>query len=285
MTDLSQITEKISKHWAVVLPTTIIVLSSGIWWAIEETVQLPHYFSVVPTVLILYVLMSIVIYSVLKLLDENKRYKSTFDLFHEINHVYRQALAGSTAKLLSINSSERQKINEILLTAERDTLNSVVRLVSSIFNRLTNRDTTTTIWLYDTVTRQCSEYISCKDNISSQRERNTRKSYDFNDNDFLAKCVHKEGKCCHFFDSNLKKARKLRKYADQRPNNDQIYQAILTVPIRYVNDGQEHIIGYLQIDQKSANHLNNVEHLFILAACADQMYNFFSIIRKNFLFN
>lgn len=285
MNDASKLADLISKHPLNVYATAIITVVQFGAWALSTTEKMPL---TVPQAIIVHTslfTLCLAIVGVYKLVKQNQAYKSTFDNIHELNHLYRQTLAGTTAKLIPVDSNNHERINNVLLSAERDTLRSAVRIISGIFNKLTSRDTTTTIWLFDNETNVCNEYISCKDNENALRKKSSRETYDVSENDAFSNCKEAEGKCCHFLASNLKKLRKRKRYKDQRTNNGEFYQAILTVPIRYVHENNENRIGYLQIDQKAANYLNNVEHLFILAACADQMYNFLSIIRRNFLFN
>jgi hypothetical protein len=284
MNAFSKVTDNVVKYPLVALAATIGGIFPVVQFALEKASNLPHTYTFTTTAILSGGFLCVAIYSIVKLTSENRAHKDTYSYLHELNHLYRQKLAGTSAKLLSIDSNDRQRKTDLLLSVERETIKDAVRLISGIFNKLTNRDTTTTIWLYDSATRQATEYISCKDGINSQRERQKREYYDIDENVYLSNCQNLDGKCCHYFGPNLKKLRKKGNWKDERPSNDELYQAILTVPIRYIQNGDENKIGYLQVDQKSTNHINNNDHLFILAACADQLYNFFSIVRKDFLF-
>jgi len=224
------------------------------------------------------------LYGVLRIFTENTRLKAAFSEVHNLNHLYRQTLAGTSAKLLAIDSGNEAGRKTILLSAESDTIRSVVQIISSTFSLLIGRKVVATIWLYQKDIGSCTEYACSDSETSPIRNRVPRDFYDVAENDYFNLCLDRNGSCCHFLENQVSKKLERRAFKDQRNNAAEIYQAILVVPIRFVQGNQEDRIGFLQIDTKSRNRFNSVEHLFLLSAFADQLYNFLSIVRRNFYY-
>ena len=79
-------------------------------------------------------------------------------------------------------------------------------------------------------------------------------------------------------------------YRNQRDHWSDFYQNVIIVPIRSVDilklgnkeKDASNDIGFLCVDTQSINRLNNTWHLELLAAFADQMYNFMSLMRGEY---
>jgi hypothetical protein len=96
------------------------------------------------------------------------------------------------------------------------------------------------------------------------------------------------GTTSHFFSADLIKDRKEGRYSNQRTNWEKFYVSAIVVPIRYVNverlgqpRASDHI-GFLAVDTMSTNRLNGTYHVELLAAFADQVYNFMSLMRGKY---
>jgi hypothetical protein len=73
-----------------------------------------------------------------------------------------------------------------------------------------------------------------------------------------------------------------KNYQNERDGWQRLYRSAIVVPIRRVFDRQKpriDLIGLLCVDTTSANRLNCTYCVEFLAAFADQMYNFLSILR------
>jgi hypothetical protein len=74
-------------------------------------------------------------------------------------------------------------------------------------------------------------------------------------------------------------------YKNESDGWQRLYRSTIVVPIRHVIDrktDEVDLIGFLCVDTLAANRLNDTYCVEYLAAFADQMYNFMSIIRDNF---
>lgn len=66
---------------------------------------------------------------------------------------------------------------------------------------------------------------------------------------------------------------------------------LLSLPIRAVKQGHRgnpdgyDDVGYLCLDTMSQNRLNGTYHVQLMAAFADQMYNFISLMRGKYVVN
>ena len=75
------------------------------------------------------------------------------------------------------------------------------------------------------------------------------------------------------------------RYANQRVGWQRLYRSTIVVPIHHVvhSDRRREVLGFLSVDTMSANRLNDTYQVQFLAAFADQMYNFLSIMRRRYL--
>ena len=67
------------------------------------------------------------------------------------------------------------------------------------------------------------------------------------------------------------------------------YRSILVVPIHSATNvhtalvHQKELVGFLTVDTMSVNRLNSTYHLFMLAALANQMFNFMAVVRGKYV--
>lgn len=77
-------------------------------------------------------------------------------------------------------------------------------------------------------------------------------------------------------------------YKNQRQEYPRFYRSAIVVPFRGHNKGREgtdqeyDLVGYLCVDTKSVNWLNDGYHLQIMMSLANQMYNFMSLMRGKY---
>ncbi|MEM5553265.1 hypothetical protein WNY63_21405 [Pseudoalteromonas neustonica] len=222
------------------------------------------------------------LYSIRVRLD-NIALRQTTETYGEINELYRDAL--------SVFFSGENPITcpKNLVEEEKRILFSVCQRIENIFARVINRECTVTIKLLveennkiyaETMTRSVSQSI--RDTSNSVRyEVNTGANTAFDE--AIRNKVGK--KPAHFYSPNLKK---LDGYRNQRQNYIEFYKSVLVVPIRGRNvsekntAGEFDYIGFLCIDTKSTNRLNNNDHLNLLMSFANQMYNFSSLMRGRY---
>ena len=89
----------------------------------------------------------------------------------------------------------------------------------------------------------------------------------------------------HFFSANLKK---YEGYLNERQDYLKHYRSTIVVPLHGQNENaaatnnREDLIGYLCVDTKSVNRLNNRHHLYMISALSNQMYDFISLMRGRY---
>ena len=206
-------------------------------------------------------------------------------LLHEINHTYRDVLTKVCDRNPPVNTDER-------MTVERDTVQTVCQRISEIYTALIARRCTVTVkvveqdgtrWFCRTYAR--SESHSRRDQANLVRfALGTGENTAFD----VATQPRPGGGISHFFAPDLRPLRKKKEYRNQRDDFEHYYRSEIVVPIRfldYCNNPQANSqwpIGFLSVDTLSVNYLNNGYHLEFLAAFADQMYNFFSLLRGKY---
>lgn len=100
--------------------------------------------------------------------------------------------------------------------------------------------------------------------------------------------VRADGAPSHFFSGDLNKE---RDYCNERQDYGRHYKSAIVVPIRSIDrdkkgTGAEFtLIGFLCIDTKSRNRLNDGYHVQILTSLAEQMYNYISLMRGRYTVN
>ena len=205
---------------------------------------------------------------------------------HRINHVYRDSLS----RICGNHEGEESIINESVLKQEQlTTLTSVCDHISDIFERLIGKECQVAIKLLnqdedgffcETYTR--SRGISERDSVPPKKFRVLTGQNTAFDRALL---VNAGTKPSHFWSPDLGKE---KDYHNQRQKYLDCYKSAIVVPIRYIipekrgqKDGTDDI-GFLCVDTKSKNRLNDGSHVECVASFADQMYNYISIMSKSY---
>ncbi len=219
-------------------------------------------------------------WGVFSIISKNRAYRQTFEKIHKINHFYREKLAHSSLVLLAASKLEQEEVTKFLHSVQRTGCEKVCSYIKSIFEGIVGTEVHITLWLYQDSVKSCEIFTSTDD----RREAGT--TVQISDCEYLqfdktSSKNHPHAKS--YFHQNTKKA---KSFLDGFPESKEFYKSILVIPIHFegkINDEILHDrLGFLQADCKSANHLNNREHAELLAAFADQFYNFLSIMKQNY---
>jgi len=214
---------------------------------------------------------------------ENRRLKDIADRFREINSIYRDNLFNCFYGDLYITDSTK------LMSIEKETITAVCQRISHIFSTIIGKDCVVTVKLLTNTGSKWSVNTYTRSENHSEREKTNPKEFEVNtgQNTALDQAIQPDttGRLQHFYSADL---RKHKNYTNQRPQYLKYYQSTLLVPIQ--SPGVESIsdrddIGFLCVDTRSRNRLNNGHHLNMLAALSDQMYNFMSLMRGKFTVN
>lgn len=238
-----------------------------------------------------FAILSLIIYGIVLITGNFRRLRDSFAKVHDVNHQYRNYLAATSAKLLMIDGANRtHEVHALLTRTEKEATAKVLRIISDQFRMLINRDVVTTLWLHDPSTNSYIEQETSANGVDADRPFRELERYHLNRNSIFCHNRKKKGRCCHYFTADLSESQESAEgYHDQRPNYQEYYKSLLCVPIRFrveTDAGgktEEDLLGFLQVDTKSRNRLNDREHLYLLAAYADQLYNFLSLVRRNFI--
>jgi len=204
---------------------------------------------------------------------------------HKINHDYRDILRAAFGGEKTI--TERHKLVEV----EERILRSVCQQIREIYELLINRPCMVTIKLITKEpngSKYCSIYVRSEDNCKRDREgpsefelgkwKNT--SYD------KALLPAEPGGVSHFYSGDLLKE---ENYNSQRQHWERYYKSMIVIPIRSVISGKgkntDEIddVGFLSLDTLSRNRLNKSYHVELVAAFADEIYNFISLMRGRYI--
>ena len=159
-----------------------------------------------------------------------------------------------------------------------------------VYNRLINRDCIVTIKL---ITKgrggksYSTTYLRSKENVERDNFAPDKLELKTGKNSALDQALRLEldGAVSHFQSSDLTKD---PNYKTEMPNWFRYYKSMIIIPIRCVKYKKigtpkaSDDIGLLCLDTKSRNRLNNTYHVDLLAAFADQMYNFLNLMRGNY---
>jgi len=228
------------------------------------------------------VILGIGFYSV-RVRQENRAFRKAAEKFHKINHDYRDVLCKMFGREESVTDRTELAKQELL------SLESVCQTIAQMFNWFTHGECMVTVKL---ITRADNGKLFASTYVRSESksERDTWEPRDFaigvGQNSAFDKAIQiSPGRISHFFSPDLTQE---NGYRNQRDNWNRFYQSAIVVPIRYVNrekvgspDASDDI-GFLCVDTMSTNRLNDDFHLHYLAAVADQMYNFMSLMRGKY---
>lgn len=231
------------------------------------------------------VFFSITLFYSIKLRVENRSLRNLAQFFHEVNHLYRDNLRQVFNEDCPITDRNQ------LLGIEKNVLREVCQIISRAFsNILGGKEVMITIKLLvpaDSGGRIALTYVRSME--SSRRDGKGQVEYmvDNGSNTALDEAlkVLSHG-ISHYYSPNLKKDEKNKKYSNQRQGYEHYYRSTIVVPIRAKtneNKGVTDDVGFLTIDTKAVNCLNGGYHVEMMAAFADQMYNFIALMRGRYM--
>lgn len=238
-----------------------------------------------------FAILTLIIYGIVLITGNFRRLRDSFAKVHDVNHQYRNYLAATSAKLLMIDGGDRViEAHQLLTKTEKEATAKVLRIISDQFRLLINRDVVATLWIHDPSSDAFIEQETSANGVDADRPFRELERYRPKLNSIFCHNRKKKGRCCHYYSADIAESADSEDgYHDERPNYLEYYKSLLCVPIRFrveTDAGgkiEEDLLGFLQVDTKSRNRLNDKEHLYLLAAYADQLYNFLSLVRRNFI--
>jgi hypothetical protein len=256
------------------------------WFIYDKFSPAPSEILELIILLVVALILGALFYFSIRVRQENAALRRTAATIHKINHDYRDALS----KMFGGNHPVTDEVARI--QCERETLQAVCQSAARIFNSFTHADCMVTIKLIDRDTNgslTCQTYV--RSQLNCERDIYPSPPYEINtgrNTAFDEALRFSAGAISHFYSADLTEMAKSGRYRNQRDNWSEYYQSAMVVPIRYVNpqkagrrDASDDI-GFLSIDTLSKYRLNNEYHLHFLAAFADQMYNFMSLMRGGY---
>ena len=216
------------------------------------------------------------------LVEENVGLREVARALYKINWTYRQGLSDAFHGSAPVVSSEERQLRE------KQVLERVCGRVAELFTILADRECTVTVkllvprregegrWLARTYARSGDGW---------HRDSDPEAPTDFNvepaDNLGFTKALQRRSDDTprHFFSSDLTVE---NGYTNQRNNWQQYYKSAIVVPIQSSADNQPEQLGFLCVDEKGTNRLNGDDHVYMMAALAQQMFNFMALMRGKY---
>jgi len=271
------ILDELLKEPTYVVTLALSTLVAFIWYLSASNAEVRLYALIGGVPSIAFLLVGYV-YSI-RVRSENVTLRRIAKDFFEINQIYRHAL--SERFLLSPETDSAR-----ILDREAVALRAVLQRIENIFSRVTLRPCTVTLKLVVPLgdrllarTYLRSEDLSIRDFEGySDYEIGTGKNTEL-DNSLLP---NEESKPHHYFSPNL---RLDSGFACERNSYMNFYRSILVVPIHSATNVhtalvyRKELVGFLSVDTMSVHRLNNGYHLYMLAALANQMFSFMSVVR------
>ena len=271
-----------SSPWTAIAGTFASI--GGLVWVAGDHLQEedPQVFSFALFCLISFIFVAIGMYSI-SVRAKNVSLQNMTRHIHDINHLYRDTLHDCFSGNTPITDQSS------LLEKERVTIRAVCQRIQQIYTPLIGRDCTITTKLItkdkDTNKRFCTKYVRSQDLMERDRGELQHYAVGTGQNTALDESLRmaQPGNISHFFSPDLTKE---KNYVNQRSNWETFYRSTIIVPIRSAtgcdNENTPDDLGFLCIDTLARNRLNDGYHLQLLAAFADQMYNFFSLMRGSY---
>lgn len=258
-------------------------LVSFLWFIYERINGLePSYYKYILIIITFSVFCIVSGYSFL-VRKENSALRDMAKYIHEINHDYRNALRDMFVKgATTINRDN-------LMLAEAETIKSVCQKIGKIYSRLIGKECTVTVKLIteeNKKTSYCTTYA--RSELNSDRDSTSPSNFEIGTGKNLAfdtALRYSPISLSYFFSADLPKDHKEGRYTNERQHFNKFYKSAIVVPIRCIpknKNEKSDDIGFLSIDTMSRNRLNNTFHHVLLAAFADQMYNFFGLTRGTY---
>lgn len=266
--------------WTVLISTVGSILGLGVLlydrFFNDSTFVAPIVLFISST--ILYVAVSM--YSV-KVREDNLKLQEIAESFREINSIYKD-------RLFELFFGDDPIIErEELQAIEKSTITSICQRISQIYSKLISKDCVVSVKLLTKVENNIWYVTSYARSINDcERDKTNPKTFEVNTGQNtafdMALMNNTTGGPTCFYSGDLKKH---KNYHNQRPNWAKHYQSAIVVPIRCLGverKPRRNDIGFLCIDTKSRNRLNNGHHVTMATALADQIYNCISLTRGKY---
>jgi len=256
-----------------------------VWYAYDQLKPAPAAFSLVLYAVVTAVVLAVGIYSI-RVRQENIHFRQFTRILHRINHDYRDTL-GAVFR----NTSPEYTASEFshyLKDSERKTLKSACQKISKIYTFFTHSQCTVTVKLITMIDGKAYCETCERSEENCERDQTHLRRFELNtgaNTGFDKALMFIPGTVSHFHSADLSTE---RDYHNQRDHWPKVYASTIVVPIRFVNPDKlgtkeaSDDIGFLCVDTLSTNRLNDHWHIELLAAFADQMYNFISLMRGKY---
>ncbi len=233
-------------------------------------------------------LTALILFGITLTIRENQRLTKCAYNLRDVNYIYRQSLYHA----LSVTGNGLNP--EEMLLIERDILSKVCHQIASIFSRCIGKDCVVTVKLLTREKVGGEERVPCcftwaRSEIAIERDHGEApRLYAVEKNTAFGVALRRrEAQPPHFFSADLGRLEREGRYANERPGWKRLYRSAIVVPIRHApeniaNDAVEDVIGFLCLDTRSTNRLNNTYHVHLLTSFADQMFNFLSLMRRRY---
>ncbi len=259
-------------------------IGSVLWLLFAQINDTFHPFQAFIVVLSLAILVIGYVYSIAVRVENISLRRLPF-YYYEINHLYKNTL------LEMFGEQENTKDSDTLIKYEKDILSSVCQRISDIFSSLINRKCMATIKLVTIEDEAVYARTYVRSHSHSERDfkNKTKFSVGNGKNTSFDEALRSrnDGLPQHFYSPDLTIK---GSYHNERVGFSNFYKSTLVVPIggHYCEDKESNqelfydLIGFLCVDTMSTNRLNDNDHLYMLSALAEQMYNFISLMRGKY---
>jgi len=260
--------------------TASISSIGGFAWLLYEKVQENSTIPFAILAIILCLIFAIIAFFALMLHKENAKLKSIASTFTDINYLYK-------ASLKSVLKCEKEYTKEDLMFEEKSVLGAVCQRIEDIFTTVINRKCMVTVKLLieEDEKKYAYTYTRSKDKCQRDQQGLIKKyligpSHNTGFSEAITKKSASEIR--YYFSPDLTKE---KNYFNERQKYTDHYRSVLVVPIAAINqdsidtDRELDLLGFLCVDTKSINRLNDNYHLFILSSLASQMYNYMTFMR------
>ena len=206
-------------------------------------------------------------------------------MIHRINHNYRDALSSLFGEHGAAPDTETRVKAEIRI------LQSVCQHLAAMFHELIGKPCMVSVKLITKRDGQtyCNTLVR-SESVCPRDSAGEDVQFPLNTGANMALDTalrYAPGRKSYFYSGDLTKEKEWT-YSNSRQNWKNYYRSEIVCPIRYVKAGangrpvESDDIGFLIVDTASTNRLKEGFHLELLAACADQMYNFMSLLRGKY---
>lgn len=259
----------------------------GLWPDALKNLKSPHlvFYTVIGFSIVSVILFTVFIYQMWR---DTHAIRNSYYKIHEINHSYRDALARS---VFHPHDGFAHTADHVLAHANRevDTLSTVVQKISLIYRELTGAPCMVAVKVCDKRDNAevCFAIARSERETGRDQTGEAKFSLDPNKNTAFAEArkPHKSG-ASHFHSPDLIALAESNKYHNEREDWRRFYKSCIVVPIRYNRQTATpecREIGFLSVDTRARHRLNDTFHVQLLAAFADQMYNYINLSRGNLL--